>query len=90
MRFWIICVSIACSVVGLFLLFLLKPDVSPQSLVLTGEVVAVKNYPNVNFVEFIPDNLTVVSFDNPPAVGRQVIHGQLKQYKGKVEFIIDN
>lgn len=90
MKVWLVCISIASSLIGLLFILLLRPDVSPQSLTLTGEVVAVNQYPDVSFIEFIPDNLTVVSFSNPPEPGKQVLHGRLKQYKGKVEFIVDD
>lgn len=83
-------ISLTLSIIGIAALFFLKPDVSPQSLQLTGTVKYVNQKENVAFISFVPDNLTVVSFDNVNLEpGRHTLTGRLQQYKGRVEFVVD-
>ncbi len=83
-------ISLTLSIIGIIALFFLKPEVSPQSLQLTGTVKYVNQKENVAFISFIPDNLTVVSFDNVDLEpGKHTLTGRLQQYKGRVEFIVD-
>ncbi len=83
-------ISLTLSIIGIIVLFFLKPEVSPQSLQLSGVVKYVNQKENVAFISFVPDNLTVVSFDNPDLEpGHHVLTGRLQQYKGRVEFIVD-
>lgn len=86
----LIAIAIFCSLAGLFLLAILKPNVSPQLLELSGEVIKVNEHENVAFIDIIPDNLTVVSFNGHIQTGKQVLHGRLQQYNGRVEFVIDD
>jgi hypothetical protein len=82
--------SLVLSIIGIIALFFLKPEVSPQSLQLTGTVKYVNQKENVAFISFSPDNLTVVSFDNVDLEpGRHTLTGRLQQYKGRVEFVVD-
>ena len=83
-------ISLLLSVIGVIALFFLKPEVSPQSLQLTGTVKYVNQKENVTFISFVPDNLTVVSFDKVDLEpGRHTLTGRLQQYKGRVEFVVD-
>ena len=83
-------ISLALSLIGITALFFLKPDVSPQSLQLTGIVKYVNQKENVAFISFVPDNLTVVSFDALDLKpGKHTLTGRLQQYKGRVEFVVD-
>ena len=82
--------SLLISIVGLIALFFLRPEVSPQSLQLSGTVKYVNQKEKVAFISFMPDNLTVVSFgkvDLKP--GKHVLTGRLQQYKGRIEFVVD-
>jgi len=84
-------ISLTISVLGIIALFFLKPEVSPQSLQLSGTVKYVNQKEKVAFITFIPENFTVVSFnqlDLEP--GHHVLTGRLQQYKGRVEFIVDS
>ncbi len=82
--------SLIISVIGLIALFLLKPDISPQSLQLSGTVKYVNQKENVAFISFVPDNMTVVAFEQVNLKpGHHVLTGRLQQYKGRVEFIVD-
>jgi len=84
-------ISLTLSLAGIIAIFFFKPDVSPQSLQLTGTVKYVNQKEKVAFINFVPDNLTVVAFEkvnlNP---GKHVLTGRLQQYKGRVEFIVDS
>jgi hypothetical protein len=83
-------ISLTLSVVGIAVLSFLKPEVSPQLLQLTGTVKYVNQKENVAFISFVPDNLTVVSFDNVDLEpGKHTLTGRLQQYKGRVEFVVD-
>ena len=84
-------ISLALSVAGIIALFFLKPDVSPQSLQITGMVKHINQKDKITFISFVPDNLTVVSFENldiPP--GKHVLTGHLQQYKGRLEFVVES
>jgi hypothetical protein len=84
-------VSLCLSLIGITALFFLKPEVSPQFLQLTGTVKYVNQKENVAFISFVPDNLTVVSFSNVELKpGRHTLTGRLQQYKGRVEFVVDD
>ena len=54
--------ALITSIIGLILLFAIKPEVSPQSLVIQGIVTNIDNRGNINFITFIPDDFLVVSF----------------------------
>lgn len=83
--------SLAISILGLVALFFLKPDISPQSLQLSGTVKHVFQKEKVAFISFVPDNLTVVSFDQVSLEpGYHILTGHLQQYKGRIEFIVDS
>ena len=87
----LLAISFTVSVIGLTVIFLLKPDISPQSLQLSGEVKHVYQKENAAFISFVPDNMTVVYFEQLPIEsGRQTLVGRLQQYKGKVEFVVDS
>lgn len=84
-------ISLILSFSGVFVLFLLKPDVSPQLLQFSGVVKFVNVHENITFVSFVPDNLTVVSFgDFDIPSGEHTLNGRLAQYKGRVEFIVES
>ncbi|MBI4146310.1 hypothetical protein HY489_03155 [Candidatus Woesearchaeota archaeon] len=83
--------SLAMSCVGLVLLFLTSPEVSPQQLEWQGEVLSVREHGGVSFVSFVPGNVTVVSFEELDwSEGYHVLIGRLQQYKGKVEFVVED
>jgi len=84
-------ISISISVVGIIALFFLKPEVSPQYLQMTGTVKNVYQKEKVAFIKFVPDNMTVVSFEKlDMEKGEHTLTGRLQQYKGRVEFIVDS
>ena len=84
-------ISLVLSLAGITALFFLKPEVSPQSLQLEGVVKYVSQKEKVAFISFAPDNLTVVSFNQPDLQpGRHKLTGRLQQYKGRVEFVVDS
>ena len=83
-------ISLSLSLVGLTALFFLKPEVSPQQLQIEGVVKNVWQKDNVAFIRFVPDNLTVVSFDQLDIEpGDHVLNGRLQQYNGRVEFVVE-
>jgi hypothetical protein len=83
-------ISLAISVSGIIALFFLKPDVSPQYLQLTGYVKHVYQKENVAFISFVPDNLTVVAFEQVSLdPGEHTLIGRLQQYEGRVEFVVE-
>ena len=87
----LVIISLFLSVAGIIALFFLKPEVSPQSMQMKGTVKHVYQKEKVAFITFIPDNMTVVSFDKVNLKpGKHVLNGRLQQYKGKVEFIVDS
>lgn len=86
----LLAISLAISIIGLIALLFLKPDISPQSLQLSGTVKHVFQKEKVAFISFVPDNMTVVSFDDSKIEpGKQILIGRLQQYKGRVEFVVD-
>ena len=83
-------ISLSISIIGLIALYFLKPDISPQSLQLSGNVKHVFQKENVAFISFVPDNMTVVSFEQLSiGPGKQILAGRLQQYEGRVEFVVD-
>ncbi len=90
MQKFLVAAAVFCSVVGILLLLALKPSVSPQLVELSGDVIQVSEHGGVTFIELIPDNLTVVSFNGQVHLGKQKLYGQLKQYKGRLEFVLDD
>ncbi|MBS3148946.1 hypothetical protein J4219_08795 [Candidatus Woesearchaeota archaeon] len=84
-------VCLILSVVGIVMIFFAKPDVSPQVLELSGTVVEVDKRADVTFITFIPDDLKVVSFgEGSFAKGNTTLRGRLQQYKGRLEFVLDD
>lgn len=84
-------ISSIISIIGLIALFFLKPDVSPQSLQLSGTIKHVNQKEKVALISFVPDNLMVVSFNELNlAPGYYLLTGHLQQYEGKIEFIVDS
>jgi hypothetical protein len=58
-------------------------------LQLSGIVKHVFQKENVAFISFVPDNMTVVSFDSINIEpGHHTLTGRLQQYKGRLEFIV--
>ncbi|MEM3154549.1 MAG: hypothetical protein QW165_03240 [Candidatus Woesearchaeota archaeon] len=83
-------VSLTLSIIGIIALLFLKPEISPQSLQLSGTVKQVFQKGNVAFIQFVPDNMTVVAFKEVQLQpGNHVLSGRLQNYKGKVEFVVD-
>ncbi len=83
--------SVALSLLGIAGLFFLKPDVSPQSLQLTGRVVRVTNNERISFLQFVPDDFMVVSFSQLDiSPGNYTLVGRLQQYRGRVEFVVES
>ena len=84
-------ISLSLSIVGLIALFFLKPEVSPQLLQIEGYVKHVWQKDNVAFISFVPDNMTIVSFEKLDLEqGHHVLNGRLQQYKGRIEFVVDS
>ena len=83
-------ISIALSIVGIVALFLITPDVSPRSLKVSGVVKKVSQRGSVSFIRFVPSDLEVISFDGQGiGEGKAVFAGHLQEYKGRVEFVVD-
>ncbi len=79
------------SLVGLFVLAVIRPDVSPSVVQIEGIVERVDVRGSVSFIRFSPKNFTVVSFETDEfAEGEQVLYGRLQNYKGRVEFIVES
>jgi hypothetical protein len=86
----LLAISFTISIIGLAVLYFLKPDISPQSLQLSGTVKRVFQKENVAFISFVPDNMTVVSFEGDVSEsGYHTLVGRLQQYDGKVEFVVE-
>ncbi len=83
--------ALITSIIGLIILFAIKPEVSPQSLVIQGKITNIDHRGKVNFITFIPDDFLVVSFkDLNLEPGQHTLIGKLQSYKGKVEFIVED
>ena len=82
--------SIVFALIGLVVLFFLKPDVSPQYLELSGEVSQISQDGAVSFIDFIPKDFLVVSFNEAELEGNVTLVGRLQEYKGRVEFVVDS
>jgi hypothetical protein len=81
----------ALSIVGMVLLFFSKPSVSPQLIELDGTVKSVRVKGDVAFISFVPDNFEVVSFSGVNfEEGNVTLRGRLRQYKGRLEFVLDD
>lgn len=84
-------ISFILSILGIFALFFLKPDVSPQLLQMDGIVKYVAEKEKVTFIGFVPENFTVVSFEKVELEpGKHTLTGRLQQYKGRVEFVVES
>ena len=70
-------------------MFTITPDISPQSTIIEGEIINVNNMDAVSFIEFIPYDLTVLSFTPTNKTGSARLIGKLASYDGKLEFIVD-
>ncbi|RMD57598.1 hypothetical protein D6825_03590 [Candidatus Woesearchaeota archaeon] len=89
MRKAIFIIALVASIFSLALIALVRPQISPRFLELRGVVISERQVDKVTFIEFVPDNLTVVSFNGKIGKGRKRLYGRLKQYKGKVEFVVE-
>jgi hypothetical protein len=75
---------------GLIILFFLTPDISPQSIVIEGEIIEIQNEEKITFITFLPYDFTVISFQPVENItGRATLIGKLASYDGKVEFITE-
>lgn len=86
-------VSIVSLIFGfVFLVYLLQHnDFTQQNyLTINGTILKIKNYPKITKISFKPDSLEVVSFKNVSfKKGEHVrLTGQLKNYKGRLEFVL--
>jgi len=83
--------SLAIAIIGILALFFLKPSVSPQYIQMTGRVNSINAKEKITFINFIPDEFLVVSFDEVNLQpGKHTLTGRLQQYKGRVEFIVES
>jgi len=76
--------------VGVLVLLFTKPVVSPSELIISGEVLSVNQKENVAFINFVPDDFLVVSFEKVPTKGNFSLVGRLEEYKGRVEFVVSD
>ncbi len=84
-------VSLSVSLLGLLGLFLLKPDISPQYIQVFGVVKSTSSKGKVTFIEFVPDDFQVVSFERMSIPeGSHRLVGRLQQYEGRVEFVVED
>jgi len=84
-------VAASVAVMGLLALFLIRPQVSPNLVSISGEVTAVRTAKGVTFISFVPNDFIVVSFNElsfEPM--NHTLHGRLQEYKGKVEFVVES
>jgi len=89
MKDWFVFVLCAfVFVVGLVILLVTYPQVSPQELVIEGEIVSVSQKGGVAFITFVPTDFLVVSFEKVPPEGNVSLVGRLQEYKGRVEFVV--
>jgi len=83
-------ISLVLSVLGICILFFLKPDISPQVLVINGSIQKINEWDKVSFITFVPDDFLVVSFEKLELTpGKYSLHGRLQQYDGRIEFVVD-
>jgi hypothetical protein len=75
---------------GISVLFFTKPVVSPSEFVISGEVIAVNQKENVAFINFVPNDFLVVSFEKIPPKGNVSLVGRIQDYKGRVEFVVSD
>ncbi|MBW2969522.1 hypothetical protein KY309_02080 [Candidatus Woesearchaeota archaeon] len=84
-------ISLVVSIIGICSLFFVKPEVSPQSLQLSGFVKSVNQKEKVAFISFVPDDFLVVSFEKIDLKpGNHTLTGRLQHYKGRVEFVVES
>ena len=84
-------IAASVTIVGMSVLFLVKPDVSPHLLAISGEVTKVSAGKSVVFITFKPADFEVVSFENLDSLeGNRTLYGRLQEYKGKVEFVVES
>lgn len=84
-------ISLLVSIIGIASLFFVKPEVSPQSLQLSGVVKSVSQKEKVAFIDFVPDDFLVVSFEKLDLEpGNHTLTGRLQQYDGRVEFVVES
>jgi|GEM_PF-1724722 len=76
--------------IGFVILLVTHPKVSPQELVIDGEVIKVSQKGGVAFVTFVPNDFLVVSFDKVPPKENVSLVGRLQEYDGRVEFIVSD
>lgn len=83
-------VALIVALVGVIILFFITPDISPQSLVVKGEITKIDEGDKVTFIEFVPEDFTVLSFNKVNTeLGSAKLVGKLSSYEGKVEFIVE-
>lgn len=82
-------VAVCVSLIGAVVLFVLSPEISPQDTLLRGEITAIRSTGKVWFIDVVPEELTVVSFDPVNASGHHELVGRLASYEGRVEFIVE-
>jgi len=90
-RTTLIIVSLFLTIIGIISLFFLRPDISPQYLQLSGEITSINAKEKVTYITFIPDDFLVVSFEDVNLEpGKHKLIGRLQQYKGRIEFIVED
>jgi len=90
-QLFLLWIALAVSIVGVLLLFFIKPQVSPAFLSMTGEVTGKRTSNGAMFITMVPENFTVVAFDDLSIEpGNHTLHGRLQEYKGKVEFVVNS
>ena len=90
-RTTLIIISLCLTIIGIIALFFLRPDISPQYLQLSGEIISINAKEKVTFITFVPDDFLVVSFEKVNLEpGKHKLTGRLQQYKGRVEFIVED
>lgn len=83
-------IALIVAFAGLLVIFFITPDISPQSIVIDGEIVKVQSAEEISFITFIPYDFTVVSFSELNNItGRAKLIGKLSSFEGKVEFVVE-
>ena len=78
------------AVVGIVVVLLIEPEVSPRVIELKGLVKGVRETGKVTFIEMVPQEISIVSFDPVDLEpGEHTMRGHLQEYKGRVEFVVD-
>lgn len=82
--------ALIISVFGILILFIVTPDISPQSITIKGRINNITNTEKLSEIHFTPYDFKIISFKNFNHTGPAKLIGKLASYNGKLEFIVED